>query len=314
MASTGGVGGTELGTFLRARRARVSPGDVGLPAGTTTRRTPGLRREEIATLAGISIDYYIRLEQGKETNPSPSVVDSLARTLQLGPDEHAHLRQLAWRSSHTAGEPRPQPRSATVRPAIELLLESLRPLPAQVSTRTGDLLAWNPSGLRLLAGIEQRPRARRNGVRFVFLDPAARALFPDWEDQLVSSVAYLRALAGQMPDSVELAQLIGELLVKSPEFARLWERYDIGSHTHGSKRFTHPEVGEMTLRYQSMQLDGTDGHTLVVYLAEPGTPDHDALILLDRLGQEAAEESAETIAEPAVGLTQPRTATGETTT
>jgi transcriptional regulator with XRE-family HTH domain len=297
MAPRASVGGTELGAFLRARRARINPGDVGLPAGTTTRRTPGLRREEVATLAGISIDYYIRLEQGKETNPSPSVVDSLARTLQLGPDEHDHLRQLAWRSSHTPSEARPTSRPTAVRPGIELLLESLRPLPAQVSTRTGYMLAWNPGGLRLLAGMEKYPRGQRNGVRFVFLDPAARALFPDWEDQLVGSVAYLRALAGELPDSVELAQLIGELLVKSPEFARLWQRYDIGTHTHGSKRFTHPEVGRITLRYQAMQLDGTDGHSLVVYLAEPGTPDHDALILLDRLGQESAEEPTGAIAK-----------------
>lgn len=299
MAPRAGVGGTELGAFLRARRARINPGDVGLPVGTTTRRTPGLRREEVATLAGISIDYYIRLEQGKETNPSPSVVDSLARTLKLGPDEHDHLRLLAWRSSHSAGEARPTSRPDAVRPAIEVLLEGLRPLPAQVSTRTGDMLAWNPSGLRLLAGMEKYPRGQRNGVRFLFLDPAARVLFPDWADQLVASVAYLRALAGQLPDSAELAQLVGELLVKSPEFARLWERYDIGTHTHGSKRFTHPEVGQITLRYQTMQLDGTDGHSLVVFLAEPGTPDHDALILLDRLGQEAAEASTETITQRA---------------
>lgn len=299
MAPRAGVGGTELGAFLRARRARINPGDVGLPVGTTTRRTPGLRREEVATLAGISIDYYIRLEQGKETNPSPSVVDSLARTLKLGPDEHDHLRLLAWRSSHSAGEARPTSRPDAVRPGIEVLLEGLRPLPAQVSTRTGDMLAWNPSGLRLLAGMEKYPRGQRNGVRFLFLDPAARVLFPDWADQLVASVAYLRALAGQLPDSAELAQLVGELLVKSPEFARLWERYDIGTHTHGSKRFTHPEVGQITLRYQTMQLDGTDGHSLVVFLAEPGTPDHDALILLDRLGHEAAEASTETITQRA---------------
>lgn len=187
---------------------------------------------------------------------------------------------------------------------IELLLDSLRPLPATVSTRTGDLLAWNPGGLRLFPGLEAYPRNQRNGARYVFLDPAARTLFPDWESQLTASVAYLRALAGENPDSTDLAQMVGELLVKSPEFARLWERYDIGAHSHGSKRFLHPEVGEMTLSFQTMELHGTDGHMLAVYLAEPGTAEHDALILLDRLGEEAAGASAaqnSTTAEASVG-------------
>lgn len=299
MAGRAGVGGTELGVFLRARRARLLPSDVGLAPGAGTRRTPGLRREEVATLAGISIDYYIRLEQGKETNPSPSVVDALARILQLGPDEHAHLRQLAWRSSHIPAEARAKPTVESVRPGVAVLLESLRPLPANVSTRIGDLLAWNPGGLRLFPGMEKYPRNQRNVARFVFLDPAARTLFPDWEEQLTGAVAYLRALAGREPDSAHLARLVGELLVKSPEFARLWERYDIGTHSHGTKRFTHPEVGPITLRYQTMQLDGTDGHVLAVYLAEPGTPEHDALILLDRLGHEAAQLTDQVTAESA---------------
>jgi transcriptional regulator with XRE-family HTH domain len=278
-------GGTELGRFLRARRARVTPEEVGLTAGAGLRRTPGLRREELATLAGISIDYYVRLERGKETRPSPSVVDSLARALRLEEDEHEHLRSLAALAARTPPEPLAAP-SRIVRPGVKLLLESMRPHPAHVVSRTGDLLAANPGGLRLLAGIEDWPAKQRNIARYVFLHPAARDLFHDWHNQVRGCVARLRALAGTDPDAPDLTQLAGELLLKSPEFARLWERYDVTGHSFGRKTFHHPEVGDLTLGYQSMELEGTPGHRMVTYYAEPGTPEHDAMVLLDMLGQE----------------------------
>lgn len=283
--------GTELGRFLSARRARVTPAEVGLTAGTGRRRTPGLRREELATLSGISIDYYTRLERGKETRPSPSVIDALARALLLEDDEHEHLRSLAARAARTAPEPPAAP-SRTVRPGTKLLLESLRPGPAYVVSRTNDLLAWNPAGLRLFAGIDSWPLKQRNVARYLFLHPAARELFDDWENQLRGCVARLRALAGTEPDAPDLAQLIGELLLKSPEFARLWERYDIRGHRHGKKTFHHPDVGTLTLNYQGMQLDGTPGHRLVTYFAEPGTPEYDAMVLLDLAAREPSPDAA----------------------
>ncbi|WP_405733280.1 helix-turn-helix transcriptional regulator [Streptomyces sp. NBC_01537] len=284
-------GGTELGRFLSARRARVTPEEVGLAAGSGLRRTPGLRREELATLAGISMDYYVRLERGKETRPSPSVVDALARALLLEEDEHEHLRSLAARAARTTPEP-PSAPSRTVRPGVKLLLESLRPNPSYVVSRTNDLLAHNPAGLRLFAGIEEWPVKQRNVARYVFLHPAAREVLDDWEISLRGCVARLRALAGTDPDAPDLTRLVGELLLKSPEFVRLWERYDVRGNTQGRKTYHHPEVGTLTLGYQSMQLEGTPGHRLVTHYAEPGTPEHDAILLLDMAAHEHSPNGA----------------------
>jgi transcriptional regulator with XRE-family HTH domain len=289
--------GTELGRFLRARRARVTPEEAGLRAGAGLRRTPGLRREELAILAGISSDYYVRLERGKETRPSPSVVDSLARALRLEEDEHEHLRSLAALAARTPPEPPAAP-SRTVRPGVKLLLESMRPHPAHVVSRTGDVLAANPGGLRLLAGIEDWPAKQRNISRYVFLHPAARDLFHDWHHQVRGCVARLRALAGTDPDAPDLTRLAGELLLKSPEFARLWERYDVTGHSFGRKTFHHPEVGDLTLGYQSMELEGTPGHRMVTYYAEPGTPEHDAMVMLDMLGQQQPAKRTQTPGGP----------------
>ncbi|MDT0549989.1 MULTISPECIES: helix-turn-helix transcriptional regulator [Streptomyces] len=283
--------GTELGRFLRARRAGISPAEAGLAVASGPRRTSGLRREELATLAGISVDYYTRLERGKETRPSPSVVDSLARALRLEEDEHEHLRGLAVRAASTTPEPPAVP-SRTVRPGVKLLLESLRPNPAHVVSRTNDLLAANPGGLRLLAGIEEWPARQRNIARYVFLHPTARDLFHDWATQVRGCVARLRALAGTDPDAPDLTRLAGELLVKSPEFARLWERYDIKGNSHGRKTFHHPEVGDLTLGYQTMELEGTPGHRLITYYAQPGSAEYDALVLLDMLGAQSTPREA----------------------
>ncbi|OXY91274.1 helix-turn-helix transcriptional regulator [Streptomyces diastatochromogenes] len=281
-----GTGGTELGTFLRAHRNRVTPEEAGLPVGPGLRRTPGLRREELATLAGVSVDYYVRLERGKETNPSPSVVDALARALRLHPAEHAHLRELVVRGAGRAAVETDSLPARTVRPGTELLLENLRPFPAYVISRTMDILACNPGGLRLFAGMADWPANRRNVVRYVFLHPAATKLFDDWDEQLRAVVGRLRALYSLEPDAADLTELVGELLDKSPEFADLWERYDVRWHTHGSKTFHHPEVGDLTPGYQSMQLEGTQGQRFIAYYAEPGTPDHDKLVLLDMSGAE----------------------------
>ncbi|MER5435452.1 helix-turn-helix transcriptional regulator [Streptomyces sp. NPDC002588] len=277
----GGTGGSELGRFLRARRARVTPADVGLPEGPGLRRTPGLRREELATLAGVSIDYYTRLERGRETNPSPSVVDALAAALLLDGDEREHLRDLAAHAARSgACEPATAP-SRVVARGVELLLESMRPHPAHVVDRTMQLIAWNPGGLRLMAGLADWPPARRNIVRYVFLHPAARTLFEDWEYQIRGCVARLRTLAGIEPDAPDLTDLVDELLLKSRDFARLWEQYDVRGNTTGRKTFHHPGIGDVTFGYQVMELEGAGGHRLVAYHAEPGSPEYEAMRLLD---------------------------------
>jgi transcriptional regulator with XRE-family HTH domain len=272
--------GSELGRFLRARRAEVTPAEAGLTMSTGLRRTPGLRREELATLAGVSVDYYTRLERGKETRPGPAVVDALARVLRLDDDELEHLHDLAARAARRSPE-QPAAPSRSVSPGVKLLLESLRPNPAYVVSRSMDVLAANPGGLRLYAGIEDWPARQRNLARYVFLHPAARDLFEDWGTQVRGCVARLRALAGTDPDAPDLAQLVGELLLKSPDFARLWERYEVRGHRQGRKTFHHPQVGDLTLGYQSMQLEGTPGQRMNAYYAHPATPDHDAMILLD---------------------------------
>ncbi|MFJ2092678.1 helix-turn-helix transcriptional regulator [Streptomyces sp. NPDC087901] len=272
--------GDELGRFLRARRNQTSPESVGLTPGPGVRRTPGLRREELATVAGISIDYYTRIERGKETRPSPAVIDALARALHLDDDEHHHLRELAVRAARYAPEPPPPP-SRAVRPHLKLLLEAMRPNPAYIVSRSMDLLAWNPGGLALYAGMADWPAKQRNLARYLFLHPTARQLFPDWDTQVRGCVARLRAEAGTNPDAPDLTSLVGELLLKSPDFARLWERYEVIGRKKIEKTFHHPQVGELTLSGQSMHLDGTPGQRLGAYTAEPGSPDHDAMLLLD---------------------------------
>lgn len=273
----------DLARFLRARRTQLTPEQVGLPAGPGLRRTPGLRREELATLAGVSIDYYTRLERGKETRPSHAVVDSLARALLLEADEHEHLRQLATVAARGASEPPAAP-ARTVPPGIDLLLENLRPSPAYVLSRTLDVLAANPGGLRLYAGMESWPAKQRNLARYYFLHPGARDLFPNWDHQVRGCVARLRALAGTDPDAPDLAQLVGELLLKSPDFVHLWERYDVRAHRPGTKHLRHPQVGDITLGFHSMRLDNTQGQRLVAFYADVASPDHDAMVLLDMLG------------------------------
>ncbi|MET9070581.1 helix-turn-helix transcriptional regulator [Streptomyces sp. NPDC004232] len=274
---------SELGNFLRARRARVSPADVGLPQGAGLRRTPGLRREELATLAGVSIDYYTRLERGRETNPSPSVVDALGSALLLEEAEVRHLRELAACAARGASaEPSAAVLGRAVDPGLQLLLDSMRPYPAHIVSRTMDLLATNPGGLRLMAGLEDWPEGQRNIVRYVFLHPTARVLFDDWENQIRGCVARLRTLAGVEPDAPDLTGLVDELLAKSPDFARLWERYDVKGHSHGTKTFHHPEAGTFTFGYHSLQPDGGTGQRLVAYHVAPGTPEYDVMVRLDR--------------------------------
>lgn len=274
-------GPTELGRFLRARREGVRPADVGLPPATASRRTPGLRREELATLAGVSIDYYTRLERGRETRPSPAVVDALARALLLDAEEHEFLRSLAALAARRAPRPPAAP-SRSVRGTVRMLLETVRPNPAYVVSRTYDVLAANPGGAQLHPGLFEWPSRQRNTIRYTFLHPAAPALWPDWEQKARSCVAQLRAIAGSDPDAPDLAALVGELLVKSPHFGRLWGRYEVHRSADVTRVFRHPAVGTLTLTGEVLDVNRADGQRLVVYVAQPGSPDHDAMVLLDR--------------------------------
>ncbi|EFL29617.1 DNA-binding protein [Streptomyces viridochromogenes DSM 40736] len=281
--------GTELGRYLKARRAQVRPEDVGLPAGAGLRRTPGLRREELAALAGVSVDYYIRLERGRETNPSPAVVDALGRALRLRGDAYERLHELAELASGRFSELPACPQN-TVRDSVLRMLESVRPLPAYVVSRYNRVLAANPPGRRLLPGLWGWPEDQRNLTRYVFLHPVGRTLYEPWEDTVALSVAHLRAVAGADTDDPELTALVGELMLKSPQFARLWERYDVCERGGGQKSFRHPKAGPMTLTYEVMRLARTGGQRMVVYQAAPGSQDERAMLSL-----ESADSRAESV-------------------
>ncbi|MCM6772281.1 helix-turn-helix transcriptional regulator [Nocardia sp. CDC159] len=281
----------ELGRFLRSRRERVRPEEVGLPIAGV-RRTPGLGCAELATLAGVSVDYYARLECGRETDPGAGVLYRLATALRLTDAEAAHLTALAARGS---GRQRVPCRTLdrTICPATRTMLETLRPHPALVVSRLDDLLAANPAGLALFPGITDFPPLPRNLIRYRFLHPAARRLFADRERSVTGSVARLRAAAGD-PDDPEPAALIGELCVKSPEFARLWQRRD-GVQPGSAERYDHPTVGRMRLAVEDLPLPRSGGRRLIIHSAEPGTSDHDAMVLLDLSTQPTLSDPSDAI-------------------
>lgn len=270
-----------LGGFLRSRRDRLSPAEVGLSPGVGLRRTPGLRREELAALAGISVDYYIRLERGSESRPSAGVVDALARALQLDEHERSHLHDLAAHSLGNQIDPAAKAATGAVTDGISRILTALRPLPAFVTNPLGDLLAWNPSGLGLLPGIEDWPADRRNITRYAFLHEGARDLYIHWEHQVSGLVSALRRLASTKPEAEDLNQLVTELLHHSPDFTRLWQRYDIEHYAQGQVELNHPVVGRITPEYQVMRLDGTDGLTMMTFHAAADTPELIAFHTLD---------------------------------
>ncbi|WP_410596425.1 helix-turn-helix transcriptional regulator [Amycolatopsis sp. lyj-23] len=264
-----------LGEFLRARREQVGPEELGLPAGGS-RRVAGLRREEVALLAGVSTDYYVRLEQGRERNPSAQVVEALARGLALDDDAVAHLHRLA---QPVPARRRWARRPERVSPNLLRLMDSWPGTPAVVLGRCLDVLARNALGEALFAGHTHSGDL----VRLVFLDPDAREFYPDWERVAVNTVGGLRAAAGLDPDDPQLIDTVGELSVKSADFRRLWARHDIRQKTHETKRFRHRLVGELELSYEALTVNSAPGQQLVVYQAEPGSPSEAALALLGSL-------------------------------
>jgi transcriptional regulator with XRE-family HTH domain len=248
-----------------------------LPAGVGLRRTPGLRREELAAVAGVSVDYYIRLEQGKETNPSSAVLGALAGALQLDDEARAHLFALADHAARRRPVRRRPDRTVTA--GMRMLLENLRPCPALVLSRTCDVLAANPEGLALYHGLAGWPPARRNTIRYMFRHPDAPALFADWQAATAGAVADLRTVHATDPEAPDVAALVEELSAASPEFAALWQRHDVQHKTGARKVFHHPAVGSISLAWEVLR--SGDGSTRIsVHQAAPGTPDHDALSLL----------------------------------
>ena len=263
---------TVIGEYLRARRELVHPEDVGLP-DVGRRRTPGLRREEVAMLAGVSADYYIRLEQGRDQHPSVQVLDALARVLQLDEDATAHLHGLA--------QPPAQRRRRSSRPervpeAILELIKSWPTTPAYIFGRYLDVLAANP----LAGALAPWFTAGENLVKGAFLDPRRRDLRPDWERSLGGMVAALRANVGPDVDDPRLTELVGELSLRSERFRQLWARHDARPKSSGTTVMHHPQVGRLELSYTKLPIPDTDRQTLAIYHAAPGSPSERALALL----------------------------------
>ncbi|GAA3130140.1 helix-turn-helix transcriptional regulator [Streptomyces rameus] len=274
----------ELSEFLRSRRARLKPEDVGLAAFGRHRRVPGLRREELAQLAGVSVAYYTRLEQGNGRNVSAEVLDSIARALRLTDAEHAHLTHLAKPKAHKKKPVAPQQQ---VRPALRQLLATLDGVPAYIVGRRAEILAWNRAAAALFGDWAELPPAERNWARLVFLRPDYRELFVDWEQKAIDIVCALRMDAGCDPDDARLSALVGHLSVKSEEFRRLWATHDVKEKSHGVKRLRHPLVGDLALHFESFRLtDGSD-QSLVTYHAEPDSASAESLRLLASWGTDA---------------------------
>jgi transcriptional regulator with XRE-family HTH domain len=271
----------DLGAYLKSRRGRLRPVDVGLPNGYGRRRVPGLRREEVAQLAAISVDYYVRLEQGRDLSPSESVIDAVARALLLNETERAHLYHLA----RPVRRPTPAPTGRNIRPGVRLLLDALD-RPAFVIGRRLDILATNAAARAMLADFDALPERDRNHARWIFQDPATRALYQDWEIVARENVAILRRDAGRYPDDEELRELIDELTASSPEFASMWDDQDVHARSFGTKRYRHPIAGPMIVHYEAMALDDPD-QVLYVYSVEPGTPSADAMATVVALAHSA---------------------------
>ena len=271
---------SELGAALTQWRARLVPGDVGLPAGTR-RRTPGLRREEVAQLAGMSVDYLTRLEQGRGPRPSESVLGALARALRLTDAERDHVFRLAGHAP-----PRPGRITDTVRPSVLRLMDRFTDLPAMLLNARADVLAWNALAAALVCDFSAIPVARRNLLwqRFAGTAPSRLVTEPDERDRMDrAAVADLRTAAARYPDDPPLRRMIAELLAGSPEFARLWAQRPVEPRHGDRKRFAHPQLGILELDCDALTVPGED-QVLVVYSAAPGSPEAEALALLRVIG------------------------------
>jgi transcriptional regulator with XRE-family HTH domain len=258
----------ELGQFLRSRRARVEPEMVGLPAGER-RRVEGLRREEVAHLANISVDYLIRLEQGRVERPSPEIVEAIARSLLLDPSERRHLFRLAAASEPTAG-----PGDGTsVRGGIRLLIDTLDRIPGVLLSRRLDLLYWNPTAEALLGPFGDHP----NYARMIFRDSTQRTLHADWEQAARQTAALLRYASARHPEDDRLGALVAELDDADPQFSVWWDAHDVDEKRHGAKTYLHPIVGELTLTYEALPMPDDGDQILTIYTVEPGTIDAERL-------------------------------------
>jgi transcriptional regulator with XRE-family HTH domain len=282
---------TEVRDFLVSRRAKLTPAQAGLPAGGN-RRVPGLRRSEVAALAGVSVEYYAKLERGAVAGASASVLEAVAAALRLDETERAHLLDLARAADGVSAARRPRRRAsrqASARPGLQRALEAITDGVAFVRDQHQDLLATNALGRAFYAPLLGDGGRTPNLARFQFLDPASREFYPDWEVFAGMCVAIMRAEAGRDPHDRAMQDLVGELSTRSETFRTLWAAHDVRTHGTGTKRFRHPVVGELTLAYEELAVTADPGQVLMIYTAEPGSPSAERLRLL---GSWAADRHA----------------------
>jgi transcriptional regulator with XRE-family HTH domain len=257
----------ELSAFLKSRRARLTPADVGLAVTRNGRRVAGLRREELAQLAGVSPDYYARLEQGRASNVSDQVLDAVAAALRLDDLERRHLADLVKPPKRAASDG-----PLRVRPALRAMVHAMNPVPAVLHGPRLEVLAINSSAARLIADFDAMPPSERNMVRWMFCDPEARRVYPDWAEIAAQMVAILRLAGGRDAGDACLTELVGELSAVSPDFERFWADRSLFQHTNGPKRFHHDVTGTFTVNYETMHLPSDPGLSLIVYTAQAGSP------------------------------------------
>ncbi|MGV9798958.1 helix-turn-helix transcriptional regulator [Mycobacterium sp. NPDC003449] len=266
---------TNLRDFLTSRRAAIDPSEAGLVRTSAARRKPGLSREEVAVLAGVSVYYYARLEQGRVGNISNQVLTAIEDALRLDELERNHLRTLI--APHQGEAPRPRPDKLKARPALRLLLDAIDPVAAILQGPRLEVLATNRAARVLLADFDAMPPAQRNIARWIFLDPAARVVYPEWEQVAAPVAATLRANLKPHTHDAELEQLVVELSAASEDFARFWADYRLYEHGHGTKQFFHEAVGTMTLNYETLNVPGGDGVFISTYTADVGSPSDEKL-------------------------------------
>ena len=269
----------EAREFLASRRAKITPEQAGLTVFGGNRRVPGLRREEVAMLAGVSVDYYTRLERGNLGGVSDSVLEALVRALQLDEAERDHLFDLA-RVANASSRAKPRAVRQRVRPSVQFMLDAITGAPALVRNGRMDILATNRLGAALYSQLYTDPVRPANHSRFIFLDPRARDFYPDWNLAANNNVAILRTESGRNPYDKGLADLVGELSMRSDEFRTRWAAHNVRRHYSGNKKFHHPVVGDLELLYEAMELAEDPGLTLTVYPAEPGSKSEESLRLL----------------------------------
>lgn len=282
----------EVRDFLTSRRARITPDQVGLPTGAN-RRVKGLRRSEVATLSGVSVEYYTRLERGGISSASPEVLDALSRALLLDDAERAYLFDLAHAASPVARPPRRRAsKSFTPHKSLQWILDAVTAGPAFVRNGRMDILAANSLARAFYRNVFDMSAKPPNIARFTFLDPRAVDFYPDWNHFAEVTVAILRTEAGRDPHNKDLHDLIGELCTRSTEFRTLWGTQNVRHHGTGFKTFRHPVIGEVTLAYEGMEMESEPGLSLTIYTAEPGSPDADRMQLLASLAASEAQEQA----------------------